>query len=189
MTIRLHHRALAVLAATGLAAGCSVRDERAAAGGGASAWWASATGEVRRGLVAEPAGSAATVPAIDYVDGLAAGERRAAEVGSPMLVVFGAGWCRWSGDLLAAVSRDPELVALARRTICVSVDADRDPAACGRFAVRAFPTVVLVDAAGNERFRGTGSSAVEKLPAALADVLAGPASAPRLADGELRARR
>ena len=188
MTVRLHRTAAALLVATALAAGCSVRDERAV-GSGAPAWWATATGEARHGLVAEPSGSEASVPTIDYVDGFAAGERRAAETGRPMLVVFGADWCRWSGDLAAAVSSDPELVPLARRTICVSVDADRDAAACERFSVRAFPTVVLFDAAGNERFRGTGSSITSSLAAALADVLARPASAPRIAEGEPRTRR
>jgi hypothetical protein len=188
MTDRLRRTAAALLVATALAAGCSVRDERAV-GSGAPAWWATATGEARHGLVADPTGSEASAPTIDYVDGFAAGERRAAETARPRLVVFGAGWCRWSGDLVAAVSRDPELVTLARRTICVLVDADRDSAACERFSVRAFPTVVLLDAAGNERFRGTGSSATASLAAALADVLAKPASAPRIADGEPRTRR
>ena len=188
MVARVRHR-LVVLIATALAAGgCSVRDERAV-GGGSGVWWATAAGEARSGLIAEPAPHPATVAALEYVDGFAAGERRAAEAGLPRLVVFGAAWCRWSGDLMAAMPRDPALVPLARRTVCVTVDADRDPAACERFAVRAFPTVILLDAAGEERFRGTGSSALGSQPAALTAVLARPAAAPRLADGEPQTRR
>lgn len=187
MNARLHQHAVALLAVVAATSGCSVRDERAV-GSGTSAWWATATGEPRPGLVAGPSGSAASAPTLDYVDGFTAGERRSAETGLPMLVVFGASWCRWSDDLAAALSRDPRLVPLARRTICVSVDADRDSAACERFSVRAFPTVVLLDASGTERFRGIGSSGVGSLPAALAELLSTPSSSPRLADGEARVR-
>lgn len=187
MNARLHQHAVALLAVVAVTSGCSVRDERAV-GSGTSAWWATATGEPRPGLVAGPSGSAASAPTLEYVDGFTAGERRSAETGLPMLVVFGASWCRWSDDLAAALSRDPRLVPLARRTICVSVDADRDAAACERFSVRAFPTVVLLDASGTERFRGTGSSGVGSLPAALAELLSTPSSSPRLADGEARIR-
>lgn len=188
MTACLRHPAVVLIATALAAVGCSVRDERAVGRGG-GAWWATAAGETRSGLIAEPAPHPAAVATLEYVDGFAAGERRAAEAGLPMLVVFGAAWCRWSGDLMAAMPRDPAFVTLARRTVCVTVDADRDPAACERFAVRAFPTVLLLDAAGDERFRGTGSSAIGSLPAALTAVLAKPAGAPRLADGETRTRR
>lgn len=189
MTIRCRHHAVALVAASALlAAGCSVRDERAV-GSGTSAWWSTATGEPRPGLVAAPSGSPTSAPTIEYVDGFTAGERQAAEARLPMLIVFGASWCRWTGDLMAAVSGDPHLVSLARRTVCVSVDADRDPSACERFSVRAFPTVVLLDAAGSERFRATGSSAIGLLPTALAEVLGRPVASPRVADGDARTRR
>lgn len=189
MAVRCRHPAVVLFATIVVAAGCSVRDERAVTGRGGDAWWATASGESRAGLIAPPSADASAGLALESVAGFAVGERRAAEAGRPMLVVFGAAWCRWSGDLAAALPRDPAVVPLARQTVCVTVDADREPAVCERFAVRAFPTVILLDGAGQERFRGTGSSALDALPAALAALLAKPAEAPRLADGDHRPRR
>jgi hypothetical protein len=185
------HRIAACLLAAATAAaacGCSVRDERAA-GGADSAWWASAAGERRTGLIAESPAHAPAATAIEYVDNLEAGRRRASETGLPMLVVFRASWCRWSGDLLKAVAGDPRIVSLSRRYVCVAVDADRHAADCDRCSVRAFPTVVILDPAGNERFRGTGSSAIGPLASAMADVLTAPGSPRRIAGGEQRSRR
>jgi fructose-1,6-bisphosphatase/inositol monophosphatase family enzyme len=48
------------------------------------------------------------------------------------------------------------------------VDADRDAATCRRFAVDRFPSVLLLETDGSERFRVTGSTA-----AGLADAMAG----------------
>jgi hypothetical protein len=93
----------------------------------------------------------------------------------PLLLVFRAGWCRYS----AAAARGPlaadAIVARSRRFVCATVDADRDAATCRAFAVTGFPTLILVDAHGDERFRATGSAA-EGLAAAM-DAVAGPAAA------------
>lgn len=180
--------AILLVATAATVGGCSVRDERAA-GTGDSAWWATAAGQTRQGLIADPPAHATATPAIEYVDGFAAGERRADEAGLPMLVVFRASWCRWSGDLLTAVGANARIVGLARRYVCVSVDADRDAATCERFSVRAFPTVLILDTARVERFRGTGSSAVGPLAAAMTEVLAEPGTPRRIAGGDARSRR
>lgn len=183
-----HHIAIVLLAAAAAASGCSVRDEHAAGAAG-SAWWTTSGGETRQGLIAESPLQAPAAAAVDYVEGLDAGQRRAAEAGLPMLVVCRASWCRWSGDLVKAVAGDPRIVSLSRRCVCVALDADRHAADCERCEVRAFPTVILYDPAGTERFRGTGSSAIGSLASAMTDVLAAPRSPRRIAGGEPRSRR
>jgi hypothetical protein len=72
---------------------------------------------------------------------------------------------------VTAAVADPRVVDLARRFVCVAVDADRDAATCREFEVTAFPTVILLDCAREERFRATGSSAAAGLASAMADVL------------------
>jgi uncharacterized protein YyaL (SSP411 family) len=88
-----------------------------------------------------------------------------------MLVVFRATWCRWSGELVQAAVADPRVVRLSRRFVCVAVDADRHPDTCRQFGVQAFPTVIILDPSGTERFRATGSAASVHIAAAMNEVL------------------
>lgn len=189
-TARMQRRVAtaAVMTAVLAAGGCSVRDERAV-GKGDAAWWATTSEEARPGLIGGSPAQPPAVAAIEYEEGFAAAARRAAETGKPTLLVFRAAWCRWSGDLLSAAAGDPRIVTRARRCVCVAVDADRDPDTCARFEVRAFPTVILLDADGEEAFRRTGSSAVGPLAEALDDVLGTTAPARRMAAGESATRR
>jgi predicted DsbA family dithiol-disulfide isomerase len=57
----------------------------------------------------------------------------------------------------------------------VTIDADRDAATCRDFGVTAFPTVVVIDAEGQERYRATGAEAAVDLAATLEHVLGGAA--------------
>lgn len=106
-------------------------------------------------------------PMIEYVGGFEAGRQRAAAEGRPLLVVCTAAWCRFSADLAQRTLRDPRLVALSRRAVCVLLDADRDAEVCSALEVRAFPTLLVLEAAGAERLRVMGRSS----PAALATAL------------------
>lgn len=164
-----------------MAAGCTVRDESAATGVDGH-WWASSTARPQSGgLIAAGPAAPAAAPAIDYVDGLDAGQRRAADSGQPMLLVFRAAWCRWSGEFVQGAVADPAVVRLSRRFVCVAVDADRHADTCRKFAVNAFPTVILLDADGTERFRATGATAITHIAAAMTDVAAAPARPKRIA--------
>lgn len=145
-----------------LAAGCEVRDELAPP---PAPGWPMMSGVGDRPLF--PAADA-TPTAIEYVEGFESGLRRAAEDGRPLLVVFRGSWCRWSAELTQGTLADHRIVGLSSRFVCVAVDADRDAATCRRFAVDRFPSVLLLDADGSERFRVTGSTA-----AGLADAMAG----------------
>jgi hypothetical protein len=169
--------AILVVVASVAATGCSMRDEQAVSGGETRWWSATQSGPGGAGLMPAPA-TPATTAVIEYVEGFEAGAKRAADAGLPMLVVFRAAWCRWSGELVQAAVADSRIVECSRRFVCVAVDADRHAATCREFDVRAFPTVVLLDADRTEQFRATGSSAVSGLAAAMGDVLTA-ASRPR----------
>lgn len=173
-------RVAAVLAAAWLAAGCELRDEPVRPEAAARGWPAATIEAAERegGPPRTPAGDGG-----DYVEGYAAGARRAAAEGLPMLLVFKASWCRWSGEAIRGPLADAAIEARSRRFVGVRVDADRDADTCREFAVKAFPTVVVVDADGHERFRESGSPSVGRLAAAL-DGLAPATSRPdSVADG------
>lgn len=159
---RRHCLLAATLAA---AAGCGIRDRPPDSVAG-------------RALTA--AGPTADAPAgtITYVEGYESGSRRACEQKRPLLVVFKAAWCPWCGRLAEETLSDPRVVALSRRFVCTTVDADRNADDCRRFGVREFPTVVVSAAGGTgaER-RLTGCTTPEELAAALEAVL----DAPRVA--------
>jgi hypothetical protein len=161
-------RAAVTVVVAVLAGGCELRDEPVRMEPRAAAWPVPTldAADDRRG----PTQSAA-VAGMEYVEGYESAARRAAAAGMPLLLVFRAGWCRHS----AAAARGPlaadEIVARSRRFVCATVDADRDAATCRAFAVTGFPTVILVDARGDERFRTTGSAAAGL--AAAMDAMAG----------------
>ena len=168
-----------VLVAVVLAPGCDIRDEPVRSGAADSLW----------PVVAERAVAARELPlhepharpGIECVEGYQAGLRRAETEKLPMLLVFRASWCRWSCELAQGPLADRRVVALAKRFVCVTVDADRDAATCKKFGVSGFPTVLVIDAAGSERFRATGSSAANGLATALRTVLDNHADAERIA--------
>lgn len=146
-------RALAL--ALVVVAGCEIRDE------------------VPRPLEPQPllaAGIAAGLrgpPAIEYVGGYEAGRQRAESEGRPLLLVCTATWCRFSADMTQRTLRDPGLVQLSRRAVCVLVDADRDADTCRTLGVKGFPTLLVLDPNGTERLRATGRSSPATLVAAL----------------------
>lgn len=156
-----------------LVAGCDIRDEEARAGSD-STWLEAVAHRIATDAAADTAaGPGSGVPA-ECVEEFAPAARRAALERLPLLLVFRAGWCRWSGSLLETIRDDPRLPAASGRFVCATVDADRDAAACRSFGVTIFPTVIVLDETGRERFRATGRRARDNLPAAFAAAL-GPA--------------
>lgn len=117
------------------------------------------------------AAGARGAPAIEYVGGYDAGRQRAAAEDRPLLLVCAAGWCRFSGDLTQRTLRDPRLVALSRRAVCVLLDADRDAEACRTLGVKAFPTLLVLEPDGTERLRAAGRSSPDAIAAVLEKAL------------------
>lgn len=173
-------RRLLGMAACGcLLVGCEVRDEEARTSP-ADAWYET----MARRLDAGPTELRARATAggsVECIDSFAVGSRRARDGGLPMLLVFRAAWCRWSGDLVESVLADQRMASAAGRVVCVSIDADREPAICRSFGVQTFPTVLVLDSERRERFRATGAAARRGLAAAIDAACAGD-DGPRVAD-------
>ena len=170
---QLASRILALLMPLALTTGCEVRDEEVRS---SAVGWAPT---ITERFAATPAGRAPPTDRLECVEGFAAGSRRAADSGLPLLLIFRASWCRWSDGFLAAMIANAQLVGSADRFVCATVDADREAAICRSFGVRAFPTVIALDPARRERFRATGAAARDGLAAVIAGLAADPT--PRLA--------
>ncbi|MBM4022382.1 MAG: thioredoxin family protein [Planctomycetes bacterium] len=167
------------LASGAIFAGCEMRDEEVRSGP-PPAWPATVARRLSDDIsTTRSRPQSGSGP--EWVDGFAAGSRRAAEAGLPMLLVFRAGWCRWSGDLVGTAAADGRMVATTGRLVCVSIDADREATICRSFGVHAFPTLVALDVEGRERFRATGAAARHGLATALAAAIGTPR--PRVATG------
>lgn len=154
---------LATAACLLTAAGCDIRDE--------------AAGPVMREMLVGSTGipgGQGLEHGIEFVSGYEAGLKRATAEQKPLLLVFRAGWCRFSVEMIQRTLLDPQVVGLSRRSVCVLVDADRDAATCRHFGVKAFPTLIVMPPDGGEQFRTTGRPTAAALAAALEKALTQP---------------
>ena len=92
---------------------------------------------------------------------------RARQSGKPLFVLFtGSDWCIWCKRLGAEVLSQPEFLDVATNSYELAVidfprdrsgqtddERVRNKALCGKYGVRGFPTVLLLDADGKELYR------------------------------------
>jgi thioredoxin:protein disulfide reductase len=120
--------------------------------------------------------SAATVaPIIGWGKDEAATRASAREAKKPVLVDFGASWCGACKELEHKTWPDPAVRAEAARFATIAVDGTDDEDATyktlvEKYKVKGLPTVVLLDATGEERARFTEFVPAAKMAAAMKEV-------------------
>lgn len=92
---------------------------------------------------------------------LAAAEEEARKAGKPLLVEFvdGNGWCLNQDE---RTWPDPEVVKLAGKYVCVRIPGPKHPDLVKRFAVKGYPTTILIDPKGQEVRRVDGFRGAER---------------------------
>jgi thioredoxin-like negative regulator of GroEL len=176
-----HCRLLLPAVACLMAVGCEIRDEPVRTTQQARLRWPD---PVTRRLESDTDPAANTPSStIAFVESCAAGRRLAEAAGKPLLIIFRAGWCRWSAAFTQQTLVDPTIVALSERFVCVQVDADRDAEVCRQYGVTHFPTVLVLNPDDREVTRRSGHTVVADLQPLLrralaADRLVGTPAAP-----------
>jgi thiol-disulfide isomerase/thioredoxin len=125
-----------------------------------------------------PAGVAFEPGTPPFADVLA----KAKAEGKPAFLDFATEWCGWCKRLEADVFSRPEVGKVMRGFVAVHVDAEKGegPALAKRFGVRGFPTLVVVDASGDEVDRIVGYLAAEPFTAEARRILSGEGTIPAL---------
>ncbi|MFN2453637.1 MAG: thioredoxin family protein [Pyrinomonadaceae bacterium] len=90
----------------------------------------------------------------------------AQQSGKPMLIDFSADWCKPCQEMAKTFWPQPQIVALTRKFVCVSLNFDKNHSEVSRFKVDRIPAVVFTDPWGNvltNRF-GFGNTVADVLP-------------------------
>ena len=165
--------ALTVALAIAPFCGCDIRDEQVQRPDSSSGnLLMPPDTQLGSGLWARGQGVAAA--SIEYSDDYATGLTRAKAENKPLLLIFRARWCRWSGEMVQETLIDSRIVSLSKQFVCVLVDADHDSHVARVLNVKRFPTVLVVGLNGQERSRTTGRSAVATLAETMRDGLRSP---------------
>lgn len=90
-----------------------------------------------------------------------------------VLVDFWAVWCKECKEMDKKAFRDPEVVELLEHFVMLKVDVDEVPELKAHFAVGGMPTIVVVNAEGEEIARVVGYQNAVQLKAFLEEVIHG----------------
>lgn len=88
----------------------------------------------------------------DYNEAVA----QAASADRHIIAEFYTDWCKWCRVLEDSTFTDPQVIALGSRFIFARINAELDTATARKFNISGYPTVILLEKAGNEVDRVLG---------------------------------
>ena len=108
---------------------------------------------------------------IEFVKGYMAGYDFAKKADRPMLVFFTAQWCNYCHQMEQDAFVDASVTTLAKRFVCILVDADQEPEVCQELDVRGYPTIQFMTSRGVPLNRLTGRRPADQLVSQMAAAL------------------
>jgi thiol:disulfide interchange protein DsbD len=81
----------------------------------------------------------------------------------PLLVDFYTDWCGWCKEMDRVTYRDPKVIALSEKFVCVKVNCDTEPDLSKKYKIQGLPTVIILDKEGSEVSRIVGYCNAEEL--------------------------
>ncbi len=101
--------------------------------------------------------------AIQFVQGYGEGYELAKKTDRPMLLFFTAQWCHFCHQMEQDAFVDESVSSLAKRFVCILVDADLEPEVCKTFDVRGYPTILFMTSRGVPLNQLTGRRSANQL--------------------------
>lgn len=94
---------------------------------------------------------AAEEPAkIDWMTDYDAAVAQAGTTDRHIIAEFSTDWCKWCKKMEDSTFSDPQVIALGKQFLFLRINAEVDTALANRFHVSGYPTVILLEKAGNE---------------------------------------
>jgi len=104
---------------------------------------------------------------LHFVKDVESGCNLAAEKGLPCLLFFTADWCTYCHEMEDTAFLDPEVAQMAKKFVCVLVDADHEKEICDQFSVSGYPTIQFVSSRGQVLNRLVGRQSAQQLVAGM----------------------
>ena len=98
---------------------------------------------------------------------------QAATADRHIIAEFYTDWCKWCRLLEDSTLTDPQVIALGNRFLFARINAEVDTATAHRFNISGYPTVILLEKAGNEVDRVIGYLPPGEFAKTMEDYLAG----------------
>lgn len=98
-----------------------------------------------------------------FAGGLEDGIRRSQDHQKPLLLFFAATWCPHCHELAEESFTHPKVEALAKRFVCVLIDADEHQSVCNQYQVHQYPTVLFLSPRGTTLNSIVGKRAAHEL--------------------------
>ena len=105
--------------------------------------------------------SASAPASFDWVESLDTGLARARETDQPILVNFHASWCPGCQMMDRTVFDEAKVAKALANWVPVSIDVDQNPGTADGYAVQNLPTLVVLNAGGQELARREGAMSAQ----------------------------
>jgi thioredoxin-like negative regulator of GroEL len=110
---------------------------------------------------------------IDWLTDYSEAVAKAGSTDHHIIAEFYTDWCPWCRKMEDSTLTNPQVIALNERFVFLRINAELDTAVANRFKIGGYPTVILLEKAGNEVDRVLGYQPAQKFVETMEGYLAG----------------